>query len=48
MFVDKSNIDFNNYDISLIFGGEPMSEGMRKYLLKKELREFTVPMERLI
>ena len=38
MFVDKSNIDFNNYDISLIFGGEPMSEGMRKYLLKKGIK----------
>ena len=36
--VDKSKLDFKEYDISFIFGGEPMSEGMRDYLLKRGIK----------
>lgn len=39
LFVDQSEVNFNNYDISFIFGGEPMSEGMRDYLFKKGIKK---------
>lgn len=35
MLVDETNIDWNDYDISFIFGGESMSEGLRDYLRSK-------------
>ena len=38
-FVDNSKIDFNDYNISFIFGGEPMSEGMRDYLFNKGIKQ---------
>lgn len=38
MLVDHSTIDWQHYDISFIFGGESMSEGMRAYLLNKGIK----------
>jgi phenylacetate-CoA ligase len=39
MMVDTSEIDWNNYDVSFVFGGESMSEGMRDYLLSKGIQK---------
>ena len=38
MLVDNSDINWQEYNISFIFGGEPMSEGMRTYLQSKGIR----------
>jgi len=38
LLVDKAPIDWQNYRVTFIFGGESMSEGMRVYLLKKGIR----------
>jgi phenylacetate-CoA ligase len=35
MLVDDTDIDWNEYDVSFIFGGESMSEGVRDYLRSK-------------
>lgn len=37
--VDGSDINWKNYDISFIFGGESMPEGMRDYLLNKGIKK---------
>ncbi len=39
MLVDNSEINWNDYNISFVFGGESMSEGMRDYLLNKGIRK---------
>ncbi len=39
MLVDNSNIDFNQFNVSFIFGGESMSENMRNYLLDKGVKK---------
>ena len=33
-FVDTADIDWAQYDVTAVFGGEGMSEGMRSYLLR--------------
>jgi phenylacetate-CoA ligase len=38
-WVDSSEIDFKAYNISFIFGGESMSEGMRDYLQNKGIKK---------
>lgn len=38
LLVDKAPIDWHTYQVTFIFGGESMSEGMRDYLLKKGIR----------
>jgi phenylacetate-CoA ligase len=38
-WVDSSEIDFKNHNISFIFGGESMSEGMRDYLQNKGIKK---------
>jgi phenylacetate-CoA ligase len=37
--VDQSGINWGEYDVSFIFGGESMSEGMRDYLLAKGIKK---------
>jgi phenylacetate-CoA ligase len=37
--VDQSGIDWTEYDVSFIFGGESMSEGVRDYLVAKGIRK---------
>jgi phenylacetate-CoA ligase len=39
MLVDNSQIDWQSYDVSFIFGGESMSEGMRNYLITKGIKK---------
>jgi len=39
LFIDQSKLNINEFDISFIFGGEPMSEGMRDYLFKKGIKK---------
>ncbi len=39
LLVDNSEIDWKAYNVSFIFGGESMSEGMRDYLLAKGIRK---------
>ena len=39
MLVDNSEIDWKSYDVSFIFGGESMSEGMRNYLVEKGIKK---------
>jgi phenylacetate-CoA ligase len=39
LLVDNSAIHWNEYDISFIFGGESMTEGMRDYLLLKGIKK---------
>lgn len=39
MLVDQSQINWKEYDVSFIFGGESMSEGMRDYLLEKGIKK---------
>jgi phenylacetate-CoA ligase len=36
--VDNSKINWNEYDVSFIFGGESMCEGMRNYLMRKGIK----------
>lgn len=38
LLVDKAPIDWREYHVTFIFGGESMSEGMREYLIKKGIR----------
>lgn len=38
MLVDEADINWNDYNVSFIFGGESMTEGMRNYLLQKGIR----------
>jgi phenylacetate-CoA ligase len=37
--VDNSGIDWKEYNVSFIFGGESMSEGMRDYMINKGIRK---------
>lgn len=37
--VDQIKFDLTNYNISFIFGGESMSEGMRDYLIQKGIKK---------
>ncbi|HET6995470.1 MAG TPA: hypothetical protein VFI06_10840 [Chitinophagaceae bacterium] len=37
--VDQAEIDWMEYNVSFIFGGESMSEGMRDYLLAKGIKK---------
>lgn len=39
LLVQNSDIDWKKYDVSFVFGGESMSEGMRDYLLKKGIKK---------
>ena len=39
MLVDNSEIDWKSHDVSFIFGGESMSEGMRNYLNNKGIKK---------
>lgn len=39
MLVDNSEINWKEHNVSFIFGGESMSEGMRDYLLQKGIRK---------
>jgi phenylacetate-CoA ligase len=39
MMVDTAEIDWKDYDVSFVFGGESMSEAMRDYLLSKGIQE---------
>ena len=38
LLVDHSDINWKEYNVSFIFGGESMSEGMRDYLMSKGIR----------
>ncbi len=38
LLVDHSEIDWHAHNVSLIFGGESMTEGMRDYLLSKGIK----------
>lgn len=38
LLVERAPIDWHDYQVTLIFGGESMSEGMRDYLLSKGIR----------
>jgi phenylacetate-CoA ligase len=38
MLVDNSEIDWKAHNVSFIFGGESMSEGMRDYLVEKGIK----------
>ena len=38
LLVERAPIDWKDYNVTLIFGGESMSEGMRDYLLNKGIR----------
>lgn len=37
--VENTEINWNDFDISFVFGGESMSEGMRDYLLSKGIKK---------
>lgn len=37
--VDSTDLDWHSYRVMMIFGGEPMSEGMRDHLLKKGIQK---------
>jgi len=37
--VDTADVDWQAYNVTLIFGGEPMTEGMRDYLLNKGIKK---------
>ncbi len=37
--VDNPNIPWHNYNVTFIFGGESMSEGMRDYILNKGIKK---------
>ena len=39
MLVDNSEIDWKSHDVSFIFGGESMSEGLRTYLKDKGIKK---------
>ena len=39
ILVDNSDIDWRSHDVSFIFGGESMSEGMRNYLTSKGIKK---------
>lgn len=39
LLVDNSEINWKEYNITFIFGGESMSEGMRDYLLQKGIKK---------
>lgn len=39
MLVDTIDINWREYNVSLIFGGESMSEGMRDYLIEKGIKK---------
>ncbi len=39
MLVDNSEINWKEHNVSFIFGGESMSEGMRDYLLQKGIKK---------
>jgi phenylacetate-CoA ligase len=39
LLVDNSEINWKEYNISFIFGGESMSEGMRDYLMQKGIKK---------
>lgn len=39
MLVDNSEINWTEYNVSFLFGGESMSEGMRDYLLGKGIKK---------
>lgn len=39
MLVDNSEINWKDHDISFVFGGESMSEGMRDYLVNKGIKK---------
>lgn len=39
LLVDNAQIDWHAYNVSLIFGGESMTEGMRDYLIAKGIRK---------
>ena len=39
LLVDNSAINWNEYNVSFIFGGESMTEGMRDYLLAKGIKK---------
>ena len=39
MLVDNSDIDWKAHDVTFIFGGESMSEGMRDYLMEKGIKK---------
>ena len=39
MLIDDAAIDWHAYNVSLIFGGEAMSENMREYLIKKGIKK---------
>lgn len=38
--VDTANVDWSNYDVTAVFGGEGMSESMRTYLLRSFRRVY--------
>jgi len=39
LLVDNSEIDWKEYNVSFIFGGESMTEGMRDYLTEKGIKK---------
>lgn len=39
MLVDNSEINWEEHNVSFIFGGESMSEGMRDYLMRKGIKK---------
>jgi len=39
LLVDNSDINWKAYNVSFIFGGESMSEGMRDYLIEKGIKK---------
>lgn len=39
MLVDNANIDWKLFNVSFVFGGESMSEGMRTYLIEKGIKK---------
>ena len=39
MLVDNSEINWKEHNVSFIFGGESMSEGMRDYLMQKGIKK---------
>jgi phenylacetate-CoA ligase len=38
LLVDQTDIVWKDYDVTFIFGGESMSEGMREYLIEKGIK----------
>lgn len=39
LLIDTANINWKEYNVSLIFGGESMSESMRDYLIEKGIKK---------